>query len=116
MQTATNMLNRAEQLHDEIVSLRRHIHAHPELSFQEHETSKLCAERLSQLGYDVRKKVGKTGVTADKGQGVTVAIRADMDGLPIQEATGTSYQSKNDGVMHACGHDAHVSCALAAAK
>jgi len=116
MQTATNLLEQAQQLQDEIVNLRRQIHARPELSFEEHDTSSLAADRLSALGYSVKRGVGKTGVVADRGSGITVAIRADMDGLPIEETTGTPYQSQNRGVMHACGHDAHVSCALAAAK
>src|SRR5262249_49942116 len=115
MPTTTNFLDRARLLQDEIVTLRRHIHEHPELSFQEFETSKLCADKLDQLGYKVRTGVGKTGVIADLGTGVTVGIRADMDGLPIEESKDKSYHSKNAGVMHACGHDAHVSCALAAA-
>jgi amidohydrolase len=111
------VIEQARELQKEIVELRRHIHAHPELSFREHETAKLVSEKLTGLGFDIRTGVGKTGVVAEKGSGKrTVAIRADMDGLPVTEANNVPYKSQNTGVMHACGHDAHVSCALAAAK
>lgn len=113
--TAT-ILDEAKALQEEIVKTRRHIHMHPELSFQELDTAQLAASRLKELGYTVREKVGKTGVVAERGQGSIVAIRADMDGLPIEEISNLPYKSKHSGVMHACGHDAHVSCALAAAK
>lgn len=114
--TQATVIDSARKLQDEIVELRRHIHEHPELSFLENETAKLAADKLQQLGFKVRTGVGKTGVTADLGKGTMVAIRADMDGLPIEETNNVAYRSKNVGVMHACGHDAHVSCALAAAK
>lgn len=114
--TTSQVLDQAKKLQNEIVELRRHLHSEPELSFHEHKTAKLAAEKLEALGYTVKRGVGKTGVTADIGSGTMVAIRADMDGLPIDEANPKSYSSKNTGVMHACGHDAHVSCALAAAK
>ncbi|MBX9670874.1 MAG: amidohydrolase [Candidatus Obscuribacterales bacterium] len=116
MSTALTAIDKAKQLQDEIVELRRHIHQNPELSFEENETARLASNRLKDLGFQVKDKVGKTGVTADYGKGTLIAIRADMDGLPIAEANKASYCSKNPGVMHACGHDAHVSCALAAAK
>lgn len=116
MTKTMTVIDQARELQKEIVELRRHIHMHPELSFKEHETSKLAAERLKELGYDVKTGVGVTGVVADLGKGKTVAIRADMDGLPVAEINAVPYKSKNEGVMHACGHDAHVSCALAAAK
>ncbi len=116
MSTATPVIESARQLQDEIVKMRRHLHEYPELSFLENETAKLAAGQLKDLGYKVREKVGKTGVTADFGKGTMVAIRADMDALPIDEGNAVGYKSKNQGVMHACGHDAHVSCALAAAK
>lgn len=116
MSTATKTIDSARRLQQEIVELRRHLHEHPELSFLENETAKLAASKLKDLGFKVREQVGKTGVTADLGNGTMVAIRADMDGLPIDEANQVVYRSKNQGVMHACGHDAHVSCALAAAK
>src|SRR6185437_2099559 len=112
MTTATmTVVDQAKKLQPELVELRRHIHAHPELSFKEHETGKLVAEKLKALGFDVKTGVGKTGVVADKGSGKrTIAIRADMDGLPVLEANKVSYKSQNEGVMHACGHDAHIAC------
>jgi amidohydrolase len=113
-----SILDQACNLQNEIVETRRYLHAHPELSFQEIETAKLAADRLTSLGYKVREKVGKTGVIADfrnKGNAM-VAIRADMDALPLEEPANIPYRSQNKGVMHACGHDAHVACALAAAK
>lgn len=116
MTKTMTIIDQARELQKEIVELRRHIHMHPELSFQEHETAKLAAERLKELGYTVKTKVGKTGVVGDRGSGKMVAIRADMDGLPVLESNDVPYRSRNEGVMHACGHDAHVSCALAAAK
>jgi len=116
MPRTITLLDEARLLQDEIVELRRHIHQHPELSFQEHETAKLAAGKLEDLSYKVTRGLARTGVIGDMGSGVTVAIRADMDGLPVEESAGKPYQSKNPGVMHACGHDAHVSCALAAAK
>lgn len=118
MSKVTTMLAQAKQLQNEIVDLRRHLHKHPELSFQEEETARLAAGKLSQLGFSIKEGVGKTGVTADLGRNgkFIVGIRADMDGLPIEELNQVAYKSKNPGAMHACGHDAHVSCALAAAK
>lgn len=116
MTKTMTVLDQAKELQKEIVELRRYIHMHPELSFQEHETSKLAAERLKELGYEVKTGIAATGVTGDRGTGKIVAIRADMDGLPVLETNAVAYKSKNEGVMHACGHDAHVSCALAVAK
>lgn len=117
MTTTMTVIDQAKELQKEIVELRRHIHMHPELSFQEHETSKLAAEKLKELGYEVKTGIAGTGVTGERGKGgKLVAIRADMDGLPVSESNAVAYKSKNEGVMHACGHDAHVSCALAAAK
>ncbi|PZM78350.1 MAG: amidohydrolase [Candidatus Melainabacteria bacterium] len=120
--SSASVLEKAKKMQSQIVELRRHLHAHPELSFHEFETAKLSAEKLAQLGYSVKTGVGKTGVVGDFGKddkkntGVTIAVRADMDGLPIEETNKASYLSKNKGVMHACGHDAHVSCGLAAAE
>lgn len=116
MTTTTATLEQARQLQKEIVELRRHLHQEPELSFHEHKTAELAAQKLSALGFKIRRNVGKTGLIGDIGSGTRVAIRADMDGLPIDETNAQPYRSKNPGVMHACGHDAHVSCALAAAK
>ncbi len=111
-------LDQAKDLQKELVEVRRHLHAHPELSYQEHETAKFAADKLSTLGYKVKNNIGKTGLTGDlnnKDQ-PKIAIRADMDALPIEEEPSHAHHSRNKGVMHACGHDAHVSCALGAAK
>ena len=111
------MLNKAKTIQSEMVAWRRDIHKHPELGFEEERTSGLIAEAMEELGYRVRTGVGKTGVVAEIGSGKpVVAIRADMDALPIQEANQVPYKSENDGVMHACGHDAHVAMALGTAK
>lgn len=117
MTKTMTLLEQARELQPEIVETRRHLHQYPELSFEEVETSKLAAERLKELGYAIIKGVARTGITADIGSGArTIAIRADMDALPLDEAKDRPYRSKNEGVMHACGHDAHVASALAAAK
>lgn len=110
------MLEKARALQGQIRAWRWEIHRHPELGFQEIKTSDKAATVLSELGWRVRRGVGKTGVLADLGQGTPmIAIRADMDALPIQEANDTPYVSQNPGVMHACGHDAHTAMALGAA-
>lgn len=114
--SVADVVARAKELQPDIVKLRRHLHQHPELSFHEFETAKLAADQLDKLGYKVKKGIGKTGVIADIGKGPLLAIRADMDGLPIDEKSVTAYTSKNPNVMHACGHDAHVSCAIATAN
>ncbi|MBV7543621.1 M20 aminoacylase family protein [Acidovorax sp. sic0104] len=103
----------------EFQALRRDLHQHPELSFQEHRTSAIVAERLGSWGYAVTTGIAGTGVvgTLRKGQGTkALGIRADMDALPITEATGLPYASRNAGVMHACGHDGHTTVLLAAAR
>jgi len=110
------MLERAREIEGKVRAWRRDFHMHPELGFQETRTAARVAEILRGLGYRVRTGVGKTGVVADFGQGSPViAIRADMDALPIQEANEEAYASQNPGVMHACGHDAHTAIALGAA-
>ncbi|RQO40006.1 amidohydrolase [Variovorax sp. KBW07] len=103
---------------DEFIALRRDIHQHPELSFQEHRTSALVIERLTAWGYEVTTGIAGTGVvgTLRRGPGKSLAIRADMDALPIRETTGLAYASVNAGVMHACGHDGHTAILLAAAR
>ena len=111
------MLERANELNDMIVGLRRSVHRHPELGFQEHRTAALIAERLTGLGVSAQTGVGLTGVVGDLGtSGPRVALRADMDALPIQEENDTEYASEVPGVMHACGHDVHVACLLGAAQ
>lgn len=104
---------------NDMVALRRDLHQHPELGFQEARTAGVIAERLRALGYTVRTGLGKTGVTGFlKGgrPGKTVLLRADIDALPIHEQTGAPYASLNSGAMHACGHDAHTAMALSAAE
>ena len=111
------MLKQSHAISEELIEWRRDFHMHPELGFELHRTSKIVADELEKMGYRVKRGVGKTGVVAEIGEGgKMVAIRADMDGLPVDEANQVAYRSKNPGVMHACGHDAHVACALTAAK
>ncbi len=111
------MLAKAQILADELVRLRRDIHQHPELGFQEFRTAALVADTLTELDIAVQTKIGRTGVVGQigDGQGPTIAIRADMDALPIPENNDVAYKSENKGVMHACGHDAHTAILLGAA-
>jgi amidohydrolase len=106
--------------HDEMVAARRYLHMHPELSMLEHATAAFVAQALAPLGLDeIRTGIGETGVvgTLVGGKpGPVTLLRADMDGLPILESNAVDYRSRNDGVMHACGHDGHVAILLAAAK
>ncbi|MDU0313370.1 amidohydrolase [Phycicoccus sp. M110.8] len=112
---------------DDLASVYRDLHSHPELSFQEHRTAALVAERLAAWGYDVTEGIGGTGVVGilENGPGPSALLRADMDGLPVLEATGLDYASTQRGtdpagndvpLMHACGHDVHVTCLLGAAS
>ena len=103
----------------EFIALRREIHAHPELAFQEHRTAALVARKLTDWGYEVATGLGGTGVvgTLRRGRGSRrLGIRADMDALPITEATGHAWSSQTPGVMHACGHDGHTATLLATAR
>lgn len=103
---------------DEVVKIRRDIHMHPELGFQEERTARIVESKLNELGIEVQTGVGKTGVVGilnGKKEGKIVALRADMDALPIQEETDLSFKSINDGVMHACGHDSHTANLLGVA-
>lgn len=102
-----------------MIDLRRHFHKYPELSFEEVDTPKTIARYHKELGLEVKEHVGERGVVATlkgKKPGRTIAIRADFDALPIKEETNLPYQSTVDGVMHACGHDAHTAIALTVAK
>jgi len=104
---------------DEFIAVRRDIHKHPEMGYKEYRTSDLVAEQLTAWGYEVTRGLGGTGVVGQlkKGTGSkSIGIRADMDALPIDEATGLPYASCNVGIMHACGHDGHTAMLLAAAK
>lgn len=108
------------QLKDEMIGIRRDLHAHPELGFEEHRTAQVIEDQLRSLGLEPRRMAG-TGVVADlvggaADSGPVLLLRADMDALPIQEANDVPYRSQNDGVMHACGHDAHTAMLLAAAQ
>jgi hippurate hydrolase len=109
----------ATQYEQEFIDTRRHIHAHPELSYQEFETSKFVQQKLTELKipFEVKATTGVVGLI--KGRQPSdriIALRADMDALQIQEENEVSYKSANDGVMHACGHDVHTACLLGAAK
>jgi len=109
---------RVARLAPQLVEWRRHLHAHPELSFQEFETQGFVETRLRELGVEPLRPWRTSVLARVKGSrpGPTVAVRADMDALPIQEATGAPYSSKRPGVMHACGHDGHTSILLGLAS
>ncbi len=108
----------------ELIALRRHLHAHPELSGNEHQTAALVAGELRGLGWRVQEGVGRTGVLAELGperDGVgrpapLVALRVDMDALPVEERTGVAFASRHQGLMHACGHDIHTTVGLGVAR
>ncbi|MES2836139.1 MAG: M20 family metallopeptidase [Bacteroidota bacterium] len=105
---------------EEIIAVRRHLHAHPELSFEEHNTSKFICQKLDEYKIPYTKGIVKTGIVAlIEGKNAAkkcIALRADIDALPIQETNKVSYCSINNGVMHACGHDVHTASLLGAAK
>ncbi|KSW22959.1 MULTISPECIES: M20 aminoacylase family protein [unclassified Pseudomonas] len=104
---------------DELKALRQDIHAHPELGFEERRTADLVADLLGQWGYEVHRDVGRTGVVGVLRNGDSprrLGLRADMDALPIEEATGLPYSSCHHGRMHACGHDGHTTMLLGAAR
>jgi len=113
-----NIRPEVEAIKNILIQWRRDFHQYPELGFEEHRTSSIIAETLISFGMSPKTGVGKTGVTADLnfGEGPTIALRADMDALPMQETSGLSFSSKHDGVMHACGHDGHMAMLLGAAK
>lgn len=109
----------SEKYFDEFVQIRRHLHAHPELSYKEFETSKFVQQKLKEFGikYTVIATTGVVGIIEGKNPTKKIiALRADMDALPITEKNEVEYRSKNEGVMHACGHDVHTTCLLGAAK
>jgi amidohydrolase len=112
----TLILQRARELAPKLIEIRHNIHQYPELGFKEHRTAAIVADVLGSLGIDVKTGVGKTGVVGNMGgDGSVVALRADMDALPLQELNQVEYASKVPGVMHACGHDVHTTCLLGAA-
>ena len=113
------MIERIAEFHDDLTSWRRDIHAHPELGFEEERTSDLVANKLAELGYEVFRGIGRTGVVGRLRAGASprsIGLRADMDALPIEEATNLSYRSRHPGRMHACGHDGHTAMLLGAAR
>ena len=112
------MEDQFESYRDEVISIRRDIHAHPELGFQEKRTAKLVEDYLAECGIQTQRvaKTGIVGLLHGSRPGRTLLLRADMDALPIQEETGLPFASQNPGVMHACGHDGHTAILLVAAK
>ena len=109
----------AKKYAPDFIAVRHHLHAHPELSYQEFETSKFVQGKLSSFGipFEVKATTGVVGLIKGKNPGKKIiALRADMDALPIKEENNIDYKSKNDGVMHACGHDAHTTILLGASK
>ena len=114
-----DFLKEAKAIEPEIIKTRREIHSHPELAYHEEATAKLVADRLKAMGIEVKTKVGGTGVLGTlkgKGNGKVVALRADMDALPLDEMAEVEFKSNVKGVMHACGHDTHVAMLLGTAK
>jgi hippurate hydrolase len=115
----TYLLDALQARAGEFISLRRDIHRHPELAFEEHRTAALVADKLEGWGYAVERGIGGTGVVGTLVRGKStkrLGIRADMDALPIDEASGAEWSSVHAGVMHACGHDGHTAMLLAAAR
>ena len=113
------IIQRISEFHDDLTEWRHDIHAHPELGFEEQRTSDLVAQKLAEFGCEVFRGIGKTGVVGRLRAGNSprsIGLRADMDCLPIEEATNLSYRSQNAGRMHACGHDGHTTMLLGAAR
>lgn len=111
------MLKEAHAISEELIEWRRDFHMHPEVGFDVYRTAGIVADELEKLGYRVRRGVGKSGVVADIGEGgKMVAIRADMDALPLQELNEFEHKSTVENKMHACGHDSHTAMALGAAR
>jgi amidohydrolase len=124
MAIAADLKRDVDEMLPGVIADRRHLHEHPELGMHEHETAKFVADRLAALGVDdIRTGISETGVTGlirgtagGPGAGKVVLVRADMDALPIQEENDVEYRSQTDGVMHACGHDAHTAILLGVAR
>jgi amidohydrolase len=112
-----HILDEAQTLFETLVGWRRDFHRHPEIGLQEHRTAGIVAETLRTLGYEVQENVAETGVVGllENGEGPVVMNRVDMDALPIQETNDVPYASEHDGLMHACGHDAHIAIGLGVA-
>lgn len=113
-----NLIYKINENKDYVINLRRYFHENPELSWEEVNTSKRIRKELEEMNipYELVKDIGVIGHIKGKGEGKRLGIRADIDALPVKEETGLSFASKNEGVMHACGHDAHISILLGAAK
>ena len=113
-----NLDKKLDLVIDEIIDIRRHIHAHPELSGLEHQTAILIAGYLRNIGWDVQESIGRTGIIAEFGPSDNgyIGLRVDMDALPIHENTNLDFASTLDGVMHACGHDLHICIGLGVAQ
>jgi amidohydrolase len=119
MDLSKSLKEQAHSISDKLSETRRTIHRRPELGFQERETAKLICNHLRDLEIAFQRDVGRTGVVAvieGQDNGPTIGLRADMDALPIQEETDAPYTSESPGIMHACGHDAHIACLLGAAE
>jgi amidohydrolase len=116
----TRIKELAKQYAPEFIAIRHHLHSHPELSFQEFETSLFIQQKLEEFGVSYTSGIAGTGIVATiQGKNPssrTIALRADMDALPIVEANDVPYKSQNNGVMHACGHDVHTTCVLGATR
>jgi amidohydrolase len=113
-----DFLRHARSIHPDLLAIRRDLHRHPELAFQERRTADRVLAALEPLRLETRRGIGGTGIVADlrTGEGPTIALRADMDALPITEANQADYRSARPGVMHACGHDAHTAMLIGAAR
>jgi amidohydrolase len=113
------LVDHIKSMHDEMTAWRRDIHAHPELGFEERRTADLVAAKLVEFGCEVHRGLARTGVVGILRAGnapASIGLRADMDALPMQEANDFAHRSRNDGRMHACGHDGHITMLLGAAK
>ena len=123
MANIEGLWNETEALRERLIATRRDLHAHPELGFEEARTAGIVAQRLGELGYEVQTGIGKTGVVgildgaaAGTADAPVLLARFDMDALPVQEQNDVPYRSQRDGLMHACGHDAHTAIGLAVAE
>ena len=117
--TSEEIKNKVNSVYDEAVSLRRHLHMYPELSEQEYETSRFICEQLDKMGIPYEKDIAGCGVSAviyGKNKTKGVALRADIDALPITEKVEIPFKSNNPNIMHACGHDIHTAILLGTAK
>jgi amidohydrolase len=119
-ETKATIRKLASEMQNELTAIRRHLHMHPELSTEEVQTAAFICGKLDEYGIPYKKGIAGTGVvgliTGSKGSGLCIALRADMDALPVKEENKTAYVSADPGKMHACGHDVHMACLLGAAK